>query len=243
VGAAHRGVCAAVVPGCSCTRKRDILCETASEKATSAHSSPSQLECRRGNRIGGSGGQSVFELHGLNGRYSLFSWRTRMALRHKGLEFESVPVRMSDKAAIAFSGGKTVPIIKDGDTVVRDSWKIAEHLESRYPDAPPLFGGEIGRGVSAAFNIWVDRAVVPAMLPVIAADVHERVDPDDESYFRKTMEKVLKMTLEESRARRDAAVLQGLGRCRTRSSARRSWGARSPRTPTTSCSRCSSGRA
>lgn len=154
-------------------------------------------------------------LHELKGkgdrRYSLFSWRTRMALKHKGLEFESVPVRMSDKAAIAFSGGKTVPIIRDGDTVVRDSWKIAEYLESRYPDTPPLFGGEIGRGVSAAFNIWVDRAVVPAMLPVIAADVHERVDPDDDSYFRQTMEKVLKMTLEESRARRDAAVVN-LGR-------------------------------
>jgi len=155
---------------------------------------------------------SLYELKGRGDRrYSLFSWRTRMALAHKGLAFESVPVRMSDKAAIAFSGGKTVPVIKDGDSVVRDSWKIAEYLESRYADAAPLFGGEIGRGVSAAFNTWVDRALVPAMLPVIAADVHERVDPDDEDYFRQTMEKVLKTTLEESRARRDAAVL-GLGR-------------------------------
>jgi glutathione S-transferase len=151
---------------------------------------------------------SLYELKGKGERrYSLFSWRTRMALRHKGLAFESCPVRMSDKAAIAFSGGRTVPVIKDEDTVVRDSWKIAEYLESRYADAPPLFGGEIGRGVSAAFNIWVDRAVVPAMLPVIAADIHDRVDPDDETYFRQTMEKVLKTTLEESRARRDAAVL------------------------------------
>ncbi|HEU4925218.1 MAG TPA: glutathione S-transferase N-terminal domain-containing protein [Burkholderiales bacterium] len=155
---------------------------------------------------------SLYELKGKGERrYSLFSWRTRMALKHKGLEFESCPVRMSDKAAIAFSGGKTVPVIKDEDTVVRDSWKIAEYLESRYADAPPLFGGEIGRGVSAAFNTWVDRAVVPAMLPVIAADIHERVDPDDEAYFRQTMEKALKTTLDESRARRDAAVLN-LGR-------------------------------
>ena len=155
---------------------------------------------------------SLYELKGKRERrYSLFSWRTRMALKHKGLEFESCPVRMSDKAAIAFSGGKTVPVIKDEDTAVRDSWKIAEYLESRYADARPLFGGEIGRGVSAAFNTWVDRAVVPAMLPVIAADIHERVDPDDEAYFRQTMEKALKTTLEESRTRRDAAVLN-LGR-------------------------------
>jgi len=155
---------------------------------------------------------ALYELKGKNDRrYSLFSWRARMALRHKGLDFESIPVRLSDKTAIGFSGGKTVPVIKDKDTVVRDSWKIAEYLENRYKDAPPLFGGEIGRGVSQAFNTWVDRAVVPAMLRVIAADIHERVHRKDEEYFRQTMEKVLRMTLEESRAKRDEAVLQ-LGR-------------------------------
>jgi glutathione S-transferase len=152
---------------------------------------------------------ALYELKGKGDRrYSLFSWRTRMALRHKGLDFETLPVRLSDKTAIEFSGGKTVPVLKDKDTVVRDSWKIAEYLENRYKDAPPLFGGDIGRGVSQAFNTWVDRAVVPAMLQVIAADIHERVDPQDEEYFKQTMEKVLRMTLEESRARRDDAVLR-----------------------------------
>ena len=155
---------------------------------------------------------TLYELQGKNDRrYSMFSWRTRMALRHKGIDFESVPVHLSDKATIAFSGGKTVPVIKDGETMVRDSWKIAEYLETRYPDAPPLFGGEIGKGVTQAFNTWVDRTVVPAMLQVIAADIHERIAQEDESYFRQTMEKALRMTLEESRAKRDAAVLQ-LGR-------------------------------
>ena len=57
---------------------------------------------------------ALYELKGKNDRrYSLFSWRARMALRHKGLEFETLPVRLSDKAAIDFSGGKTVPVIKD----------------------------------------------------------------------------------------------------------------------------------
>jgi glutathione S-transferase len=155
---------------------------------------------------------ALYELKGKNDRrYSLFSWRARMALRHKGLEFETLPVRLSDKAVIDFSGGKTVPVIKDKDTVVRDSWKIAEYLENRYQDSAPLFGGEIGRGVTQAFNTWTDRVLVPAMLQVIAADIHERVDALDEGYFRETMEKVLRMTLEESRAKRDAALLQ-LGR-------------------------------
>jgi glutathione S-transferase len=150
---------------------------------------------------------TLWELGGKNGRrYSLFSWRTRMALRHKQLDFESAPVCMSDKSTIAFSGGKTVPVIKDSETVVRDSWKIAEHLEDRYPDAPSLFGGDIGRGVTHAFNVWVDRALVLPMLALIVADVHERVEPADEHYFRESMEKILKMTLEEARRGRAEAM-------------------------------------
>jgi len=75
---------------------------------------------------------TLWELKGRDGRrYSAYSWRTKMALKHKGLEFESRPVLMGDKDAIAFSGGKTVPIIRDGEKVVRDSWAIAEYLEDR----------------------------------------------------------------------------------------------------------------
>ena len=36
---------------------------------------------------------TLYETEGPGGRYfSLFSWRTRMALAHKGLAFESHPV-------------------------------------------------------------------------------------------------------------------------------------------------------
>lgn len=150
---------------------------------------------------------TLWELGGRDARrYSLFSWRTRLALCHKRIDFETIPVRMSDKATIAFSGGKTVPIVKDGETVVRDSWKIAEYLESRYPDKPTLFGGAIGQGVTQAFNVWVDRVLVLPMLALIVPDVHERVDPGDEHYFRESMEKVLKMTLEEARKGRAEAM-------------------------------------
>ena len=149
---------------------------------------------------------TLWELGGRNDRrYSLFSWRTRMALRHKGLPFETQPVRMSDKAAIAFSGGKTVPVIRDGDAVVRDSWRIAEHLEDRYPDKS-LFGGPIGRGVTQTFNTWVDRTLVGSMLAAIVSDIHERVDPQDEAYFRQMMEGILKRSLEEARAKREDAL-------------------------------------
>ncbi|HVL36867.1 MAG TPA: glutathione S-transferase N-terminal domain-containing protein [Burkholderiales bacterium] len=154
----------------------------------------------------------LWELGGREGRrYSLFSWRTRMALAHKGLEFEATPVLMSDKAAIAFSGGKTVPVIRDGDAVVRDSWKIAEHLEARYPERPTLFGGEIGRGVTHAFNTWVDRALLGPMLQLVAPDIHVRVDPADQAHFRAMVEGAVKKTLEDLAARR-AESLERLAR-------------------------------
>ena len=38
--------------------------------------------------------------------------------------------------------GKTVPVLRDGDRVVRDSFDIALYLDEAYPDRPSLFGGE-----------------------------------------------------------------------------------------------------
>ena len=83
-------------------------------------------------------------LAGCTGAASQFSWRTRLALAHKELAFESRPVRVSDKAAIAFSGQDKVPILVDGDTVVSDSWRIADYLETSFPERPSLFGCEAG---------------------------------------------------------------------------------------------------
>ena len=145
----------------------------------------------------------LWELKGRDGRrYSAYSWRTKMALKHKQLDWESHPVLMSDKGTIAFSGGKTVPVIKDGDRVVRDSWKIAEYLEERYPEKA-LFGGAIGHGVTQTFNTWVDRVLIAMTMPVIVSDLHERIDADDEAYFRKQFEGYLKSTLEDARGRRE----------------------------------------
>src|SRR5437899_3336423 len=99
----------------------------------------------------------LYELGGLNDRrYSLYSWRTRYALAHKRLSAEYKPVRISDKAAIAFSQQGKVPILIDGDQVIHDSFHIAQHLEAHHEGAP-LFGGEIGQSLSRFVNTFVDR--------------------------------------------------------------------------------------
>src|SRR3954454_21188789 len=78
-------------------------------------------------------------------RFSPYCWRTKMALAHKGLAVETIPWRFTEKEALAFSGQARVPVIRDGETVVFDSWVIAEYLERTYPDRPSLFGGDMGR--------------------------------------------------------------------------------------------------
>ena len=98
----------------------------------------------------------LFELMGADDRrFSPYCWRARMAVAHKGLDVEYVPCKFTDKDLFAFSGGKTVPVLKDGETVLTDSWDIACHLEEAYPDQPSLFGGAVGRGEARFISEWI----------------------------------------------------------------------------------------
>jgi glutathione S-transferase len=145
----------------------------------------------------------LYELGGRDDiRYSLFSWRSVMALAHKDLAVERRPVRVSDKQAIAFSGQAKVPILVDGPRTVVDSWTIAEYLEDHH-GGPSLFGAGAGRGLARVINAWVDRQVVPATAMVVAPDVLDIVDDEDAAHIRTTMEKGLGRTLEALRAERD----------------------------------------
>jgi glutathione S-transferase len=145
---------------------------------------------------------------GLNGRrISPFSWRTRYAFAHKGLDPEVVPTRFADVARIrALSGQHFVPIIEHDGHVVHDSWSIACHLEDRFPDRPTLFGGTAGRGAARLVNIWSDTVLGRAMRPLIYADFIRCIDPDDRAYFRDSRETQLGVTLEQYSIDRNAEL-------------------------------------
>src|SRR5690242_9437421 len=81
-------------------------------------------------------------------RFSPFCWRARMALAHKGLAVDTVPWRFTEKDELPKPNAGRVPVIVDGGRVVHDSTAIADYLETRYPDRPPLFGGEAARGLT-----------------------------------------------------------------------------------------------
>jgi hypothetical protein len=61
--------------------------------------------------------------------FSPFCWRARMALAHKGLDVETVPCRFTEKDKLPQPNVGRVPVIVDGDRVVRDSTAIADYLE------------------------------------------------------------------------------------------------------------------
>src|SRR3954468_23890121 len=74
-------------------------------------------------------------------RFSPYCWRTKMALKHKGLEFETVTWRFTEKEDIPPHGATTVPVLLDQGQAIYDSWTIAEYLEQAYPSRPAIFGG------------------------------------------------------------------------------------------------------
>jgi glutathione S-transferase len=129
-------------------------------------------------------------------RFSPNCWRSKMALKHKGLEFEAIPWRFTEKDAIAFSGQGLVPVLVDGNRTVHDSWNIAIYLEEAYPSRPALFEGGQSRALTEFFGHWVFRVVHTAMFKVILPDLFTRLHEKDKAYFRESREKRFGMTLE-----------------------------------------------
>ena len=144
-------------------------------------------------------------------RFSPYCWRIKMALAHKGLAYQAVPWRFTEKQAIAFSGSTLVPVIRDGDTVVADSWRIALYLDQAYPQRPALFGGPEAQALCEFFANWAFRAVHPAALKVILPDLFARLHDKDKAYFRESREKRFGATLEAcaAEAKQNLAALRG----------------------------------
>ncbi|RUR37734.1 glutathione S-transferase family protein [Vreelandella populi] len=120
-------------------------------------------------------------------RFSPYCWRVRMALAHKGLDYDTVAWRFEDKQALAFADYDKVPVLLDNEQVITDSFDIMRYLDKTYPEAPVL-----GEGASYQralfFKYFVERSVTPALFRLVAMDLLAAIHPDDRDYFRKTRE-------------------------------------------------------
>ena len=134
--------------------------------------------------------RTLYDIKTTDGRrLSPFGQRAHLALAHKDLAVDKmVAVRFIDKDAIAFAKSQTVPVLVDGETVVADSWRIANYLEDGYPDRPSLFGGNAGRSLARYFNNWCGLWLTPEVARFILFDMLAHLDEEDRAYIRRTRE-------------------------------------------------------
>lgn len=163
---------------------------------------------------------TLYELAGADAAlcFSPHCWKTRMALAHKDLAAERVAWRFTETDAIAFSGQGKVPVLKDGEKTVSDSWQIALHLESAYPDKPSLFGNPSEPGTARFVNAWADTVLLGGIARMIVSDVFAVVHEKDKAYFRESREARFGKSLEtvtEDRAETVLAFRQSLQPLRT----------------------------
>ena len=156
----------------------------------------------------------LYELTGADSalRFSPHCWKSRLALAHKQLNYETVPVRFTEKDKIAFSNQALLPVIQDlknDGEVICDSWTIAEYIESQYPDSPSLFQDDRGKALAESINHWADTVLALQILPLIIMDIYRILDDKDKAYFRQTREQKMGASLEDI-AQQSVEMVDGL---------------------------------
>jgi glutathione S-transferase len=137
-------------------------------------------------------------------RFSPYCWRIKLSLKHKELDFATIPWRFTEKSVIAPYNSERVPVIVDSGRGIADSWQIANYLEDSYRDRPALFGSGHERALARFYNQWTDVALHGAIAPIVVGDILPHLDPRDRDYFRTSREARLGTTLESLAAGRSS---------------------------------------
>lgn len=138
-------------------------------------------------------------------RFSPFCWRTKMALQHKGLTFETVPWRFTEKDMLKQTGQGRVPVMIDGAQRLHDSWTIALYLDRTYPGRPALMRSEAEHAAARFMNSWCDVTLHPTLRPLLFLEAYKMLAEKDQPYFRESREKLVGVTLEDFCADREGA--------------------------------------
>jgi glutathione S-transferase len=129
--------------------------------------------------------------------FSPHCWKAVMALAHKGLDFDERPVPFLDVPKIEHGFAKIVPVLRDGDRLVSDSFDIALYLEDAYPDRPTLFNGEGGKAMARFVEGFSQMVIHPAISRIALLDIHATLDAENRAYFRQSREAAFGKTLEQ----------------------------------------------
>ena len=115
-------------------------------------------------------------------KWSTWSLRAWLALKHSGAEFTETLVQLreaatSEAAIAAHSPSKLVPVLRDGDLVVWDSLAICEYLAEKAPQARlwPVDPARRALGRSAASEMHAGFASLRGECPM---DIALRLEAD-----------------------------------------------------------------
>ena len=134
----------------------------------------------------------LYDLVGIDDRrFSSNCWRTRLAIAHKGLDCETVPTRFTEIDQIGDGTFKTIPVIDNNGDYVVDSWSIAEYLDDKYPDRPPILGGSDGNQHARFVQEWAVTRISQFLFTMIVEDIHAHLTPEDQEWFYNSRSKRL----------------------------------------------------
>ena len=114
------------------------------------------------------------------------SYRVRIALALKGLDYDYIPVHLVkrehlDDAYTALSASRLVPTLQDGDALLSQSMAIIEYLDETHPQPPLLPADALGRARVRAIALDIACEVHPLNnLRVLRYLVHDlKLSEDD----------------------------------------------------------------
>lgn len=138
--------------------------------------------------------------------FSPHCWKTVMSLHHKGLDFSEVPLPFTEIPKVENGATRLVPLLRDGEHRVADSFAIALYLEETYPDRPSLFRGEGGKALSRFVEGYSQMVLHKAITRIALLDIHGMLAPVDQDYFRANREGRFGKPLEEVAPDRAAEI-------------------------------------
>ncbi|MBV2184116.1 MAG: glutathione S-transferase family protein, partial [Rhizobium sp.] len=138
--------------------------------------------------------------------FSPHCWKTVMSLRHKGLDFAEMRLPFTDIPRVEGGATKTVPLLRDGERLVADSFSIALYLEETYPERPSLFRGEGGKAMARFVESYSQMVLHTAISRIALLDIHDMLAPVDKAYFRANREERFGKALEEVAPDRAAEI-------------------------------------
>jgi glutathione S-transferase len=117
---------------------------------------------------------------------SPFVWATKYALKHKGFDIDIVPGGFTGIRERTGGFHDRVPVIVDDGKWIKESWDIAEYLDTQYPERPMLLAGESMKVLTKFIDSWIWATAIRPWFSCYILDYHNLSLPQDQAYVRES---------------------------------------------------------